>query len=110
MRTRDLIFAAPTRSAGSFAQADKSLVGVDFDQQEGRDGVRAAASTADGELRFDRHPQRDGFKASNLQAMKTALPFSKFVHKAGDLGDDPAQETFAFFRAGQLRVADGAGG
>ena len=73
----DLVFTAPAGCAGGFAEADQAGVGVDADEKERRDGMRAAATAADGELRLERDADRDGFEAGDFhkatQKYKTAI-------------------------------------
>ncbi len=61
----DLILAAPDRGAGDLAEADQALVGMQLDEQEGRDGVRAAPAL-DGAGGVDGDLDGDGLDAGDL--------------------------------------------
>ena len=59
MRAGDLVFAAPTRRARGFADADQPGICMDLHKQEWRSGVRTAAAAADCELRLERDADRN---------------------------------------------------
>src|SRR5665213_173045 len=66
MRPGDLVFPAPSRGAGGFAQANQPRISMHFNQQKRRDGMRPAASAANGELGPERDADGNRFNAGDF--------------------------------------------
>jgi hypothetical protein len=79
VRRGHLVLAAPDRRGGDLADPDDPGVGVELDQQEQRDRVRAAPAL-DGALRVDRDTDRDRFDLRNLHwRCQSCFTFSRFA-------------------------------
>jgi hypothetical protein len=84
VRCGDLIFTAPAGSAGDLAEADDSLIGVHFHQQERRFGM-IASLCPDGKFRPNGHADWDRFDAGDPHGVEFRARQDQGARSAGIL-------------------------